>query len=101
TPALDYGRTFFSEPAGGLLLLAATILVLPREGENTLSLRRVLLAGGCLGAMVLFKPAFAIHIVPAGLTVLWLALFSQRAVHRPSFIVHPTQIKRALIAGAV
>src|SRR5205085_5533772 len=64
TPALAYGRTFFSEPAGGLLLLAAMLLVLPTtdDGRRTVDdgrqKRRLLLAGACLGAMILFKPAF-------------------------------------------
>ncbi|HKP54838.1 MAG TPA: hypothetical protein VJ183_19560 [Chloroflexia bacterium] len=73
TPALSYARTFFSEPAGAFLLLAAILLILPREGETVPSTRRVLLSGLCLGAMLLFKPAFAIYTPAIGLAVVWLA----------------------------
>jgi len=85
TPALNYGRTFFSEPAGGLLLLTSILLILPEsKGEpNQQSAlapgrRRLLLAGLCLGAMLLFKPAFAIYWPAVGLAVLWLCLRKSR-----------------------
>ncbi|MDQ3929956.1 MAG: hypothetical protein M3328_12530, partial [Chloroflexota bacterium] len=52
TPALNYGRTFFSEPLGALLLLAATLLLVPRAGEHAPASRRVLYAGMMLGGMV-------------------------------------------------
>ena len=70
TPALNYGRTFFSEPAGALFLLAATLLLVPRAGEAAPSERRILIAGALLGGMALLKPALAIHLAPAGLAVL-------------------------------
>lgn len=73
TPALNYARTFFSEPAGGLLLLASTLLLLPREGTVLPAGRNILLAGACLGAMVWFKPAFAIFLPAPGLMVLILS----------------------------
>jgi hypothetical protein len=72
TPALNYARTFFSEPAGGLLLLAALLLIIPRTPGETPRASRILLAGACLGAMILFKPAFAVYIPGPGLAVLWL-----------------------------
>lgn len=75
TPALSYSRTFFSEPAGALLLLASILLVLPDEGERRPSARRTLLSGLCLGAMIPFKPAFAVYIPAIGLAVVLLALF--------------------------
>jgi hypothetical protein len=86
TPALNYGRTFFSEPAGGLLLLTAILLILPtgegEQGEQEVqapSGGRLLLSGLCLGAMLLFKPAFAIYWPAVGLAVLWLCLRKPRA----------------------
>ncbi|HST05374.1 MAG TPA: glycosyltransferase family 39 protein [Chloroflexia bacterium] len=73
TPALNYGRTFFSEPAGGLFLLASILLILP-DGQSLAAPRalRLLLSGLCLGAMLLFKPAFAVYWPAVGLAVLWL-----------------------------
>ena len=73
TPTLNYARTFFSEPAGALLLLTSTLLIVPREGETAPTGRRVLLAGACLGAMIIFKPAFIVYWPVLGLAVLWLA----------------------------
>ncbi|MGA7733107.1 MAG: glycosyltransferase family 39 protein, partial [Chloroflexia bacterium] len=95
TPALNYGRTFFSEPAGALLLLAAILLTLPHRQPTTdnrqltTSPQRTLLAGLCLGAMLLFKPAFAVYWLPIGLAVLWLSARllkykSSPTTHRPS-----------------
>lgn len=85
TPALNYGRTFFSEPAGGLLLLTSILLILPEgkgesneQAEWAPSRRRLLLSGLCLGAMLLFKPAFAIYWPAVGLAVLWLCLRKPR-----------------------
>jgi hypothetical protein len=77
TPALNYARTFFSEPAGGLLLLAALLLIIPRSSTEPLRPRRALLAGACLGAMILFKPAFVVYLPAPGLAVLWLAFRRQ------------------------
>jgi hypothetical protein len=77
TPALNYARTFFSEPTGALLLLAAIVLILPKEGGPVPSGRRILLSGLCLGATILFKPAFAVYIPAIGLAVLWIS-FSSR-----------------------
>jgi hypothetical protein len=74
TPALNYGRTFFSEPAGGLLLLSALLLIIPRSPEEPLRPGRALLAGLCLGAMILLKPAFAVYIPAPAVAVVWLAL---------------------------
>jgi hypothetical protein len=74
TPALNYARTFFSEPGGALLLLAATLLLVPRREELVPSNGRILLAGVCLGAMVLFKPAFAVHWIAPGLALLWMGV---------------------------
>ncbi len=73
TPALNYARTFFSEPAGAFLLLAAILLMLPRNVESAPSARRVLLSGLCLGAMMPFKPAFAVYTPAIGLAVVLLA----------------------------
>jgi hypothetical protein len=95
TPALNYGRTFFSEPAGGLLLLSAILLILPDKShygtgaqpakpgnpdatDYTLPATNYLLAGLCLGAMLLFKPAFAIYWPPIGIAILWLTLRSKQ-----------------------
>ena len=86
TPALSYARTFFSEPAGGLLLLASILLILPAsssaQGEPDWQAprpMRLLLSGLCLGAMLLFKPAFAVYWPAVGLAVLWLCLRRQGA----------------------
>ncbi|MGA7732441.1 MAG: hypothetical protein WCD37_14365, partial [Chloroflexia bacterium] len=99
TPALNYGRTFFSEPAGALLLLAAILLILPNPPPSTdnrqpttgnrlpttdyrlptTTPQRALLAGLCLGAMILFKPAFAVYWLPIGLAVLWLSVLSPQS----------------------
>ena len=86
TPALNYGRTFFSEPAGGLLLLTSILLILPEskgqpneEAKWAPSSRRLLLSGLCLGGMLLFKPAFAIYWPAVGLAVLWLCLRKPRS----------------------
>jgi hypothetical protein len=73
TPALNYGRTFFSEPAGGFLLLAALLLIIPPSPDEPLRTRRALLAGLCLGAMIFLKPAFAVYIPAPALAVVWLA----------------------------
>jgi hypothetical protein len=85
TPALNYGRTFFSEPAGALLLIAAILLILPHRQPTTdnrqltTSPQRALLAGLCLGAMILFKPAFAVYWLPIGIAVLWLSVLSPQS----------------------
>jgi hypothetical protein len=83
TPALNYARTFFSEPAGALLLLAALLLIIPPTPDEPVRLRRVLLAGLCLGAMILFKPAFAVYWPAPALAVLWLAFRPPTTDHRP------------------
>jgi hypothetical protein len=89
TPALNYARTFFSEPAGGLLLLAALLLIIPPASDEPLRPRRILLAGICLGSMILFKPAFAIYLPVPALAVLWLTIRDQGAVvDRRSSVVH-------------
>ncbi|MEO8288588.1 MAG: glycosyltransferase family 39 protein [Chloroflexota bacterium] len=77
TLALNYARTFFSEPAGALLLLAALLLIIPRNPDEPVQPRRLLYAGACLGAMILFKPAFAVYLVAPGLAVLWLVFRRQ------------------------
>ena len=79
TPALNYARTFFSEPLGALLLLAGLLLLIPRRGTAHLSLGRVLLAGACLGAMIWIKPAFAVYLPVPGLLVLGLAILDFRS----------------------
>jgi hypothetical protein len=86
TLTLNYARTFFSEPAGALLLLAALLLIVPRRDEAMPGGGRILLAGACLGAMILLKPAFVIYWPAPGLAVLWLAWKStgdkSRSAHR-------------------
>ena len=100
TPALNYARTFFSEPAGAFLLLLAILLILPRESEAAPTARRIVLSGICLGAMIPFKPAFAVYIPVVGLAVLWLAFVS-----RPNSTVQsaqtrvPSGLSRILKAG--
>jgi hypothetical protein len=79
TPALNYARTFFSEPMGAFLLLAAILLILPQEGKPIPSSRRILLSGLCLGATLVFKPAFAVYIPAVGLAVLWLSFYGPRS----------------------
>jgi hypothetical protein len=78
TPALNYARTFFSEPTGAFLLLAAILLILPQEGKPVPS-RRILLSGLCLGATLVFKPAFAVYIPAVGLAVLWLSFYGSKS----------------------
>jgi hypothetical protein len=73
TMAFNYARTFFSEPAGAALLLAALMLIIPTQAGETVGRRRILLAGLCLGAMIWFKPAFAVYTPVPGLAVLWQA----------------------------
>jgi hypothetical protein len=73
TPALNYARTFFSEPAGAALLLAALLLLVPRDGERMPSGSRIALAGACLGVMIWLKPAFVIYWFAPGTVVLALA----------------------------
>lgn len=88
TPALNYARTFFSEPAGGLLLLASLLLIIPPASGELIRPRRLLLAGVCLGSMILFKPAFAVYLPVPTLAVLWLSFRGQASEsdRRPSFI---------------
>jgi hypothetical protein len=98
TPALNYGRTFFSEPAGGALLLTSLLLLVPRAGEIAPSRMRVLLAGACLGAMILLKPAFIVHWLAPGLAVLLLAIRSARADGQPG---RAATFMRVLRAGTL
>lgn len=79
TPALNYGRTFFSETAGGALMLGAVLLLVPRQGELVPTSRRIVIAGALLGAMVWLKPAFAVFLVAPGLVVLVLAVLAARS----------------------
>lgn len=79
TPALNYGRTFFSETAGGALLLGAVLLLVPHEGEIALTSRRIVIAGALLGGMVWLKPAFAVFLVAPSLVVLVLAVLAARS----------------------
>ncbi|HET9493391.1 MAG TPA: glycosyltransferase family 39 protein, partial [Chloroflexia bacterium] len=93
TPALNYARTFFSEPAGAALLLAGLLLIIPtRKGESTRPWR-ILLAGLCLGAMFWFKPAFAIYIPAPGLAVLW------QAWHDRALVQVRERFRAAICAG--
>jgi hypothetical protein len=98
TPALNYGRTFFSEPAGALLLLAATVLLVPRPGEAAPAGARILAAGALLGGMALLKPALAIHLAPAGVAALalgWQAGMGPLLRRAALFAVGP------LVAGVI
>jgi hypothetical protein len=105
TPALNYARTFFSEPTGALLLLAAIVLILPKESGLVPSGRRILLSGLCLGATLVFKPAFAVYIPAIGLAVLWLSFSSPKSkVQSPksTSAVRSTQyVIRILSRGAL
>ncbi len=95
TPALNYGRTFFSETAGGALLLAATLLVVPPPGEVAPAPRRVVAAGALLGGMVWLKPAFALFLVAPGLVVVVLWLLAARSTEQKS---PPALLRRAATA---
>ncbi|HET6263175.1 MAG TPA: hypothetical protein VFG99_13200, partial [Chloroflexia bacterium] len=79
TPALNYARTFFSEPVGALLLLGSTLLLVPRAGERAPTQRRVLVAGMLLGGMVWLKPAFAVFLPLPGVLVLLMAALHARS----------------------
>ncbi len=95
TPALNYGRTFFSETAGGALLLAATLLIVPPQGEVAPSPRRVVVAGALLGGMIWLKPAFAVFLPAPGLVVVVLWLLAARSnVHKSL----PALLRRAATA---
>ncbi len=86
TPALNYARTFFSEPAGAFLLLSAILLILPTERRIAPTAGRTLLAGLCMGAMLAFKPAFAVYIPAIGLAVIALSYYSPKSkVQSPKF----------------
>jgi hypothetical protein len=98
TSALNYGRTFFSEPAGGALLLASLLLLVPSAGEVAPSRVRVLLAGACLGAIILLKPAFIVHWIAPGLAILLLAIRAARADGQPG---KAATFLRVLRAGAL
>ena len=95
TPALNYARTYFSEPAGAALLLAGMLLLLPNQEGSAPTRKRFVGAGACLGAMILFKPAFVCYWPVAGLMVLWLAY--RKSSSKESIGV---KWKDALLAGA-
>jgi hypothetical protein len=78
TPALNYARTFFSEPLGALLLLLGLLLLVPRRDARVPALGRIFLSGICLGAMIWIKPAFAVYLPVPGLLVLGLAILDFR-----------------------
>ena len=95
TMAFNYARTFFSEPAGAALLLAALLLIIPSQPGERLQRGRILLAGLCLGAMIWFKPAFAVYIPLPGLAVLW------QAWQEPVLAQISARVRGALQAGLV
>jgi hypothetical protein len=97
TPALNYARTFFSEPVGALLLLGSTLLLVPRPGEHAPTARRVLVAGMMLGGMVWLKPAFAVYLPLPGLLVLIMAAMQART----EGVGRGAMLRRVLVAGAL
>ena len=97
TPALNYARTFFSEPVGALLLLGSTLLLVPRAGERAPTARRVLAAGMMLGGMVWLKPAFAVYLPLPGLLVLIMAAMQARIEGAG----RGEMLRRVLVAGAL
>ncbi|HVG00212.1 MAG TPA: hypothetical protein VND68_10265, partial [Chloroflexia bacterium] len=97
TPALNYARTFFSEPVGALLLLGSTLLLVPHAEERAPTPRRVLVAGMLLGGMVWLKPAFAVFLPLPGVLVLLMT-----ALHaRTDGVAHGEMLRRVFVAGAV
>ncbi|HUP27943.1 MAG TPA: hypothetical protein VM409_05865 [Chloroflexia bacterium] len=86
TMALNYARTYFSEPAGAALLLLATLLILPGAQNAAPTRKHLLAAGACLGAMILFKPAFLCYWPVAILAVAWQAAREPVAGSYPSKI---------------
>ncbi|MDQ5865676.1 MAG: hypothetical protein M3390_08090 [Chloroflexota bacterium] len=97
TPALNYGRTFFSEPVGALLLLGSTLLLVPPAGQHAPTSRRVLYAGMMLGGMVWLKPAFAVFLPLPGLMVLLMAAWSARS----EGATRGGMLRWAIVAGAL
>lgn len=97
TPALNYARTFFSEPVGALLLLGSSLLLVPRAGERTPTSRRILVAGMLLGGMVWLKPAFVVFIPAPGLMVLLMVALQARA----EGLQRGETLRRAVVAGTL
>lgn len=96
TPALNYARTFFSEPVGALLLLGSTLLLVPRVGEHAPTSQRVLWAGMMLGGMVWLKPAFAVFLSLPGVMVLLMAALQARS----EGATRGDLLRRVFVAGA-
>jgi hypothetical protein len=97
TPALNYARTFFSEPVGALLLLGSTLLLVPHAGEHAPTTRRVLYAGMMLGGMVWLKPAFAVFLPLPGLMVLVMAALQARSFNATRGEI----LRRVFVAGVI
>lgn len=97
TPALNYARTFFSEPVGALLLLGSTLLLVPGAKERAPTARRVLVAGMLLGGMVWLKPAFAVFLPLPGLMVLLMAALQALS----EGAARGELLRRVFVAGAL